>query len=270
MRESEKGSYAFSPYWKVDNSKFDKETIKQHNGNFRDVYYFDIHKQKNAPLVSSHPEYGDNIYLHEHKVIKLKAASNFLCDIVLRVHYNSYVTKGEERKRCFDVIPFRKNAMFYTKSFSCDLHDSLFVDNLSLKEFAQLYNTTPAIVKRIYTDEEMQKRQSKPNDLDKISRVVVLEYHFDSEKQDCTVIFEVESGLLLFAEKGQTGEQLKSFFEKYRGTFTSNLKEIYVSENNRSYIDAITDENPDIKINTDFDEAYKIFVSTALSQMNVK
>lgn len=269
MRNTEKEQYAFSRDWKIDNTRFDKETIKQNNGSSRDIYYFDIAKQNAGRFVTSHPEFGDDLYVHEHKIIKLKAATNFLCDIVLRVHYNSYVTKGD-RKRCFDVIPFRSKNMFYTKSFECDVHDALFVEDLTLKEFAQLYNTTPAIVKRIFTDSEMQKRQKTPKDLDKITRVVIYEYHFDSEKQNCTIVYELSTGLLLYAEKGQSGEQVKGFFDKFRDTITKNITEVYVSETNKSYQDAIKAENPNIQINTDFDEAYEIFVSNILSQINVK
>ena len=267
MRNFDNESYSYSPEWKIDDSKFEKEIVKLRDGNTREIYFFDISKDKSSNLVTNHPEYGNNLFVHEHKVIKLKTATNFFCDIVLRVHYNSYVTKTVERKRCFDLIPFRYNSTFYTKSFQCDMHDSLFVENLTLKEFAQLYNTTPSIVRSVYSDSEMRSRQVKPVDIESISHLVIKEYRFNSEKKICTIVFEVESGLLLYAGQGQTGEQVKEFFSKYKKVFMDNVTEIYVSEDNQSYIDAIKEEYPNIKINNNFQEAYDIFVKHILSQI---
>ena len=270
MNNGKREIYSYSLDWKLDKNSISKETVKQHNGNSRDIYCFDVHKINNTkPCITNRPEFGNDLYLHEHKVIKLKAASNFLCDIVLRVHYNSYVTKTKERKRCFDIIPFRCSDMFYTNQFKSDLHDSLCVENLSLKEFAQLYNTTPAIVKRIYTDSELKDKMSQTS-LNEVTRLVIYEYHFDSEKQDCTIVFDLDTGLLLFAERGQTGKDVKAFFEQYKENLMPHVKEIYVNEDNNFYIDAIEDEYPNIEIKHDFNEALNIFIDNTIKQINLE
>ena len=87
-------------------------------------------------------------YKHSNEVTLLKHMSSGITLVCLEVHYESYVNKNGKR-RCTDVIPFRKRQNGYTNHFRENVAFFMSGYGMTLSHFASICHTTPTIAKEI-------------------------------------------------------------------------------------------------------------------------
>ena len=238
-------------------------TLKNKTKRFVDVY--DVYRDDETEIVTNHPEYGQDLYVHENHVIELKHACLFTRDIVLRVHYRSYTTKGKRRRRCVDAIPFRHENTFYTGHFKESIEQAMTGYGITLKHCAEIFNTTPAIVKEI-NKARLKDLAGDMKPTRYCRHLSVDEFLLHKGHRYCTIVIDADSGQLLFMEPGKKAEQLEHFFRWVGDDFMRHVEAISM-DMNTNYSSAVKRVYPHVRIVYDLFHIIKLYNDSVITKV---
>ena len=231
------------------------ETVKKEmkDGQTVTIYYFNVRRRKDAPIVTDHPEYCTELLrVHNKRIIELKHMIGLTSFFILRVEIRTYYIKNlGSLFHCTDVIPFKDPNGRYTCHYKESIERAIKGYGMTIKHCAELCDTTPAIVRDINKKRlEIKAGLMKPTLEDNIKHIAVDEFLLGNNYVYCTIIICAETGKLLWLSPGKGKAQIADFFKWVGDAFMRNVETISM-DMNATYSSAILDsawKYPNLKI----------------------
>ncbi len=206
---------------------------------------------------------GGTLHLHSKERVKLKHFAG--CNVLIKINV-SY-----ERYKCYrcnnivkQEIPFKIKNHFITKLYASQIKNLLIKGNMTNKAIANVMSCNATMVKQI--DKDRLKAKYKDLKPTHYSRYIgVDEFSLHKNHVYATVVADLETGEVLYLEKGNKAQQLHNFFDLVGNNFMKRVKSISM-DMNASYSKAVLDRYPNIDITYDKFHIIKRYNDTVISE----